>query len=118
MCRVDAVVSIAGELAHFPGGRFGRGAVPLLLIHGEADDVVPFGGSGEALQELGTAAYLLAVDQGDHGTYLGRADGAYPAVLAAIVAFFEATIGGNPRDGLPDLAGAGSMPGVRLTARQ
>jgi dienelactone hydrolase len=115
--RVDAIVSVAGELAPFPEGRFGVGTIPLLLIHGESDDVVPFGASGEALERVGAPAYLLAVDRGDHGSYLGREDGAHTAVVAAIVAFLEATVGGDPGEGLADLADAGSRPGVRLTTR-
>jgi dipeptidyl aminopeptidase/acylaminoacyl peptidase len=114
--RVDAVVSIAGQLASFPGS-YSSGTVPLLLIHGEADDTVPFAGSGAALQQLGTSAYLLTVIDGDHGAYLGPTDAAYPAVVASIVAFVEATIGGVPQAGLADLTTAGSMPGVRLTTR-
>jgi dipeptidyl aminopeptidase/acylaminoacyl peptidase len=116
--RVDAVVSIAGELATFPNGVWSAGAVPVLLVHGEADDTVPLGGSGEALQQVGTSAYLLAVVQGDHGGYLGPDNAAYPAVVAAIIAFFEATVGGDPQGGLADLRTAGGMPQVRLTSRQ
>ena len=115
--RVDAVVSIAGEMATFPGGRYALGTKPLLLVHGEDDETVPFASSGEALQQLGTSAYLLAVEGGDHTGYLAADDRAFPAVVAAIVSFFEATIGGDPRGGLADLTNAGSMPGVRLTTR-
>jgi len=115
--RIDAVVSIAGDMATFPGGRYSGGTLPLLLIHGDADETVPFAGSGEALQQLGTSAYLLAVEHGDHTGYLAEDNRAFPAVVAAIVSFFEATIGGDPRGGLADLTTAGSMPGVRLTTR-
>jgi dipeptidyl aminopeptidase/acylaminoacyl peptidase len=115
--RIDAVVSIAGEMATFPGGRWASGSLPLFLVHGEDDEVVPFSGSGQALQQLGTPAYLLAVEGGDHTGYLAPEDRAFPAVVAAIVSFFEATIGGDPRGGLADLTSAGSMPGVRLTTR-
>lgn len=115
--RADAVVSIAGRLAPFPNGDWGLGTVPVLLVHGEADDVVPFGAGGEALQQVGTSAHLLTVVGGDHSSYLDPGDDAYPAVVAAIVGFFEATIGGDPRGGLADLTNAGAMPGVRLTTR-
>ena len=114
--RVDAVVSMAGQLATFPG-TWGNGTVPVLLVHGEADETVPFSGSGDALQRVGTSAYLLTVTEGDHGGYLNPEDRAYPAVVASIIAFFEATIGGDPQGGLTDLTTAGSMDGVRLTTR-
>jgi dienelactone hydrolase len=114
--RVDAVVSMAGRLATFPG-TWGEGTVPVLLVHGEADETVPFSGSGDALQRVGTSAYLLTVVGGDHGGYLDPDDGAYPAVVASIEAFFEATVGGDAQGGLTDLTTAGSMDGVRLTTR-
>ncbi len=72
--RVDAVVAIAGQLATFPGGAWGTGLVPVLLVHGRLDETVPYTGSGEALQGVGTSAYLLTVEQGDHGGYLGGDD--------------------------------------------
>jgi pimeloyl-ACP methyl ester carboxylesterase len=114
--RVDAVVSIAGRLGTFPG-IFGTGNVPVLLVHGDADRVVPINGSSEALQQVGTSAYLLTVLGGDHIDYLGRRSDRYPIVLDAVDAFLDATIGGDPRGGLVDLRNAGSEPGVRLTTR-
>jgi dienelactone hydrolase len=115
--RVDAVVAVAGELASFPGGIYNTGTVPVLLVHGEADDVVPYAGSGHALQEVGTSAYLLTVVGGDHGGYLNADDDAYPAVRDSILAFLHATVGGSPQAGLADLNTAGARAGVRLTTR-
>ena len=115
--RVDAVVAIAGQLATFPGGAWGTGVVPVLLVHGRLDETVPYTGSGEALQGVGTSAYLLTVEQGDHGGYLGGDDGDYPAVRRAILAFLLSTVGSQPQAGLADLSSAGSAAGVRLTAR-
>jgi fermentation-respiration switch protein FrsA (DUF1100 family) len=114
--RVDAVVSIAGQLGEFPG-TWGSGSAPVLLVHGEADETVPFRGSGDALQQVGTSAYLLTVVGGDHSGYLRPEDPAYPAVLAAVLAFFVATIGDDAQGGLADLTTAGGMEGVRLTSR-
>jgi alpha-beta hydrolase superfamily lysophospholipase len=115
--RVDAVVSVAGDLAPFPGGVYGIGSVPVLLVHGEDDHTVPIGGSRQALQEVGTSAYLLTVTQGGEGDYLGEDDSAYPAVLASVLAFLDATVGNDPAGGLADLRTAGRQPGVRLTSR-
>ena len=115
--RVDAVVSIAGQLATFPGGVWNTGLVPVLLVHGRLDDTVAYAGSGEALQELGPSAYLLTVEEGDHGGYLSRDDTDYPAVRDAILAFMLSTVGDQPQAGLADLATAGGSAGVRLTAR-
>jgi alpha-beta hydrolase superfamily lysophospholipase len=116
--RVDAVVAVAGGLAAFPGGLYNTGTIPVLLVHGEQDDVVSYAGSGEALQEVGTSAYLLTVERGDHDAYLRADDEVHPAVRDAILAFLHATIGGSPQAGLADLNNAGGRPGVRLTTRR
>ena len=115
--RVDAVVAVAGGLAAFPGGSYNTGTIPVLLVHGARDDVVPYARSGEALQEVGTSAYLLTVERGDHDGYLRSAGLVHAAVSDAIVAFLGATIGGSPQGGLADLNTAGGRPGVTLTTR-
>ena len=115
--RVDAVVSVAGRLASFPNGLYHAGSVPLLLVHGAADDVVAYAGSRQALNTVGTTAFLLTVEEGDHGSYLDPDDEAHPAVRDALVAFLRATAGGEPRAGFADLVAAGNGPGVRLGQR-
>lgn len=115
--RVDAVVAVAGGLAAFPGGLYDPGTIPVLLVHGARDDVVPYTRSGEALQEVGTSAYLLTVERGDHDGYLRSAGLVHAAVSDAIMAFLAATVGGSPQAGLADLNTAGGRPGVTLTTR-
>jgi len=115
--RVDAVVAVAGALATFPGGIYNTGTLPLLLVHGEDDDVVPYARSGQALQEVGTSAYLLTVERGDHGGYLSADADVYPAVRDSILAFLHATVGASPQAGVADLITAGRRPGVSLTRR-
>ena len=115
--RVDAVVAIAGQLASFPDGAWTSGSVPVLLVHGRNDDTVAYSGSGEAFQEVGTSAYLLTVERGDHGGYLDAENPAYPAVRDAVLAFLLSTVGDQPQAGLADLAVAGGRRGVRLTTR-
>jgi dienelactone hydrolase len=115
--RVDAVVSIAGQLATFPGGVWNTGSVPVLFVHGRADETVAYTGSGEAFQEVGTSAYLLTVEAGDHGGYLSGDDDHYPAVRDSVLAFLLSTVGGQPQAGLSDLAIAGGSAGIRLTTR-
>jgi pimeloyl-ACP methyl ester carboxylesterase len=115
--RVDAVVSVAGELAELPDGSWVEGTVPVLLVHGDQDGTVPPAGSDAAVREVGTSAYLLAVRGGDHGAYLGPTGDGYEAVRDALLAFLRATVGGEPAGGLADLRTAGDRPGVRLTSR-
>jgi dipeptidyl aminopeptidase/acylaminoacyl peptidase len=115
--RVDAVIAMAGELATFEGGSFVEGLAPLLLVHGDEDETVPFQGSREALRSVGTSAYLFAVLGGDHGAYLGRDAETFGPVRDAVLGFLRATVGGDPSGGLADLRNAGGEPGVRLTTR-
>lgn len=115
--RVDAVVSVAGQLAAFPGGAWNTGSVPVLLVHGRLDETVTYTGSSEAFQAVGTSAYLLTVEAGDHGGYLDPDAPDHQAVQDAVLAFLLSTVGGQPQAGLADLAVAGARPGVRLTTR-
>ena len=115
--RIDAVVSVAGQSVTFPGGRFQRGRVPLLLVHGSADDTVAYVGSRRALAQLGTSSFLLTVAGGDHGGYLDGTDRVYPAVRDAILGFLRATVGNEPRAGVSEMTIAGRRPGVDLTRR-
>jgi pimeloyl-ACP methyl ester carboxylesterase len=115
--RFDGVVALAGRMAEYPGGTFRTGAAPLLLVHGDADEVVPYGSSLESLLTLGTSAYLLTVEGGNHSSYLDPGSDSFPAVMDATLAFLTATLGDDPRGGLADLTTAGGEPGVRLTER-
>ncbi len=115
--RVDAVIAFAGRLAGFPDGNYQSGAVPVLLVHGDADDVVPYGHSLEALRSVGSSSYLLTVEGGDHSGYLGAGADTFPAVRDATLAFLTATVGDDPLGGLADLTTAGEQPGVRLSTR-
>ena len=115
--RIDAVVAFAGQLPEFPGGSWRLGSVPALLVHGEADDVVPYSGSAAAVDTVGVTTFLFTVEGGDHGSYLGADDPAFPAVRDGVLAFLDATIGGAPRAGLADLTTAADGDDVRLTHR-
>ncbi len=87
--RPDVVVAVAGRLANFPGA-YGGGTAPVLLVHGDRDDVVPYRGSVTArrtLGGLGVDASLLTVIGGDHGSYLDDDDPAHAAVVDAVTAF-------------------------------
>ncbi len=115
--RVDAVVSIAGQLAPFPVGAYVSGTVPLLLVHGDEDETVPLLGSQRALGEVGTSAYLLRVLGSDHARILRPRSDVYATVVDTTLAFLRATVVGDPQGGLVDLRHAGGRPGVHLTSR-
>lgn len=104
--RPDAVVAVAGRLATFPGA-YGGGTAPVLLVHGDRDDVVPYDGSVAArrtLDRLGVDTHLLTVVGGDHGRYLDDDDPAHAAVVDAVTAFLA-----DPTTRPP------AGPGTRLT---
>ncbi len=78
--RIDAYIPVSGIELPFDGGSYPADRrAPLLLIHGDADETVPFGGS---LRAFGTAAgpkYLLDLLGGSHVPFA-------PAQAAPIVA--------------------------------
>jgi acetyl esterase/lipase len=63
---------------------------PFLLIHGDADDVVPFDQSvvfHEALQQAGVVSELMPIPGGGHGPFPGAIDP--PDYLGATVRWFD-----------------------------
>jgi fermentation-respiration switch protein FrsA (DUF1100 family) len=71
--RVRAAVSLAGSLFFDPGipafppaGEFAAGAVPLLLVHGDADHGNPYERSRTAYAAARAPKYLLTIVGGDH----------------------------------------------------
>jgi hypothetical protein len=112
--RLDAVISIAGEMATFAGGEYRNFGPPLLLIHGNRDGTVDYAGSREALARLTRPAWLLTVRRGDHGAYLNRETPAFRPVVGASVAFLDAALGEAPGAGLARLDAVGRSRGARL----
>jgi dienelactone hydrolase len=90
--RIDAAVPMAGLLAPFPGGDYsGRGAPPTLVIHGDADDTVPYSDALTAYALLGAPKALLTHRGGGHILpYVGSSDRtAQLATIDASTAFFD-----------------------------
>jgi dienelactone hydrolase len=90
--RIDAAVPMAGLLAPFPGGDYsGHGAPPTLIIHGDADDTVPYTDALTAYDLLGAPKALLTHIGGGHILpYVGASDrAAQLATIDASTAFFD-----------------------------
>jgi dienelactone hydrolase len=91
--RIDAAVPMAGLLWPFPGGEYdGHGAPPTLVIHGDADDSVPYETALTAYDILGaTPKALLTLIGGGHILpYVGSSDRpAQLAIIDASTAFFD-----------------------------
>jgi len=108
--RVGAAVILSGALARFPGTWFTTAAPPVLVVHGDADEVNPLS-SSESVYAAARAPKLFAVVSG--GTHIGafEDDSRRPAVVALVADFLRAHVLGDPVAG-SRLAGDADVPGV------
>jgi len=111
--RVDAAFTFAGLRLPFDGGPYDWDGPPLLLVHGDADPLVPYRMSEEILAELPGTGYLLTLPGEDHSAGLDPGDPAHDDVLAAVVAFLGRWLLGDPRADAV-LAGIGTAGRVEL----
>ena len=112
--RVRAGVLMAGNMPTFyRGDWFLPPSPPILVIHGDQDDVTPYVGGRRIFSNAESPKFLLTILGGDHGApFSGRAD--HPqagVVVAATVDFFDAYLKGRP-DGLARLRVDTDKPGV------
>ena len=110
--RVKAVAVLVGTPQRYPKGRYDFAkAPPMLLVHGDADELVPY--------ELGVGAFnrargpkgLLTIAGGAHGSAAALSSpAAAPQVLTATADFFDAYLRGDSaaKGRLPD----DQLPGV------
>lgn len=93
--RIDAYVPISGTQLPFGEGSFSfEGDDPVLFVHGDADDTVPFEGSQSAFDDAGAGSALLTLVDGPHIPFYS---GPWPEVLAeAPVDFFDHHLLGRP----------------------
>jgi predicted dienelactone hydrolase len=87
--RVDAFVAISGAQIPFPNGEFvPEPAVPLLLVHGTADEIAPYELSVNAYNASAPPKYLLTLHGAAHGPFWG--DPYQPIVRDVVLAFLDA----------------------------
>jgi len=112
--RVQAGVLMAGNMPTlYRGDWFLPPSAPILVIHGDQDDVTPYIGGRRIFSNAEGPKYLLTILGGDHGApFSGRTDepGA-GVVLAATIDFFDAYLKGRP-DGVARLRADAVRPGV------
>jgi alpha-beta hydrolase superfamily lysophospholipase len=108
--RVAAAVSLAGALAHFPGPWFAGPSPPLLVVHGDADEVNPLGASA-TLYDAARPPKLFAVVHG--GTHIDafESDASRPAVVRLVADFLRAHVLLDP-GAAARLGADASVPGV------
>jgi predicted dienelactone hydrolase len=105
--RVRAAVSLAGSLQFNPGvpafplaGYFTPPAVPLLLVHGDADTMNPYNRSVTAYAAATPPKYFLTIMGGDHRTPYQAKPATDPAardVVAVTTDFLDQYVKGDPR---------------------
>jgi len=65
--RIDAAAPMAASLAEFPGGEYFTGIErPILVIHGDEDETVPYEAGREIFARANRPKYLVTILGGDH----------------------------------------------------
>jgi hypothetical protein len=95
----------------FQGEWFPDGVPPLLLVHGDHDELVPYASSREAYALAGAPKFLLTMIGGRHADLIFRDDDHRRVAWGAIAAFFDAYVRGD-EDALTTLRGLGATDGV------
>lgn len=114
--RIGAAVPMAGYLAPYPGGEYAPEiGPPVLIIHGDDDETVPYAGATDAYDLLAPPKLLLTHLGGRHvPPYV--ADPSAPALRATIdatVAFFDLFLK-RERGARERLLAVGTRPAVTL----
>lgn len=113
--RVLAAVVMSGDPLTFPSGHpeFGQ-APPLLLVHGNADQAVPYAASVEAFNEARAPKGLLTIEGGDHDSTAIPGDIAFETVVRSTTDFFNLYLKGE-ESALGRLEAAARTNATRLT---
>ena len=95
--RFRAAVVMSGDPITFPTGTPNyRFAPPLLLIHGDADQAVPYVSSVQAFNGASGPKGLLTLVGGNHDSPVNASGKAFPSVVRATVDFFDRYLKGDP----------------------
>jgi hypothetical protein len=82
---------LSGDPLSFPGGTFDYAhAPPLLLVHGTADDLVPYEASVDVFNAARGPKALLTVRHGDHGAPVSASGASFATIVRTTVDFFDA----------------------------
>jgi predicted dienelactone hydrolase len=106
--RIDAYIPMSGVELPFPGGTYERERkAPVLLVHGDQDGTVPFGGSLNVFAEARRPKYLLQLINGSHVPF---APVQAEIIVTSAVHFLDRYL--NGRSSLHALLEDGNVPGV------
>jgi len=106
--RVKAAVVMAGTTDEaYPGGQYELAhAPPLLLVHGTADQLIPFTGAVAVFNGARGPKGLLSIKGGSHESAAGLSPSSALAVQRTTTDFFDAYLRGNDA-ALADMSKAG-----------
>jgi fermentation-respiration switch protein FrsA (DUF1100 family) len=94
--RIDAAVSWAGLTRSLDGSDPFAAAVPVLLIHGTDDGVIPYENSAEAYADAAPPKFFVTIRNGDHyDAYLDGANAQAPVAQNATIDFFDRYLKGD-----------------------
>jgi len=107
--RVDAVFPVSGIQLPFAGAPDYDEDLPLLLVHGDHDEIVPYAFSGAVYRQAAAPRFLLTLTGAPHTPFFG---GPWPVVVdEAVVGFLDRYLKDRP-SGLDRLQEAGTTAGV------
>ena len=107
--RLDAAVVLAGLEWPFSGGRYtaGRG-MPVLFVHGDADNIVPYAAGRRAYADAAPPKWFVTVVGGGH---VASAIAVQQAVFRSVVDFLDGELR-DDQGALARLATDGNTAGV------
>jgi dienelactone hydrolase len=95
--RVKAAVVMAGTTEGFGSGTYELGAAPpLLLVHGTADELVPYRSAVLVFDQARGPKGLLTIRGGSHQSAAGLSAASAAAVIGSTTAFFDAYLRHQP----------------------
>jgi fermentation-respiration switch protein FrsA (DUF1100 family) len=106
--RIGAAVSIAGLELPFPGGTYFTGDdSPLLLIHGTADQTLPYASSRKIFADARSPSFFLTLQGAPHTPFLNPWA---PVITDTVLAFLNRYLGDDLS--IDHVRRSGTVPGV------
>jgi pimeloyl-ACP methyl ester carboxylesterase len=99
-CRLEGVTSVSALSAILlpTSGEFDISGVPLMMIHGVRDDVIPLATAEDIYESAASPKYLYEFSNAGHFEYVLPSSPVYPKVIVAVVAQLSGTSGGGEPD--------------------